>query len=81
MSSVEADSTGSEIRLNEIFDAHPGDDGAGEELEFSGSWSMYSLLKSGVLLVNSVERGVFALSYTGQGMILNPRAMSGIIFP
>lgn len=63
--SVEADPTGTGFKQVGFFDVHPEDDAQGGVVEFSGSWSVYPYFRSGVLLVNSIERGVFALRYTG----------------
>ncbi|CAO1601301.1 hypothetical protein XANCAGTX0491_004968 [Xanthoria calcicola] len=63
--SVEADPTGAGFKQVGFFDVHPEDDAQGGVVEFSGSWSVYPYFRSGVLLVNSIERGVFALRYTG----------------
>ncbi|KAI4289313.1 MAG: hypothetical protein L6R35_001413 [Caloplaca aegaea] len=63
--SAEADPTGKSFRQVGFFDCHPEDDAVGGIVEFSGSWSVYPYFKSGYLLLNSIERGVFALKYTG----------------
>ncbi|KAL8997967.1 MAG: hypothetical protein Q9169_002889 [Polycauliona sp. 2 TL-2023] len=63
--SVEADPTGKGFKQVGFFDCHPEDDAEGGKVEFSGSWSVYPYFKSGYLLLNSIERGVFALKYTG----------------
>lgn len=65
VSSAEADPTGKSFRQVGFFDCHPEDDAVGGIVEFSGSWSVYPYFKSGYLLLNSIERGVFALKYTG----------------
>lgn len=64
--SVEADPTGKGFKQVGFFDVHPEDDAEGGVVEFSGSWSVYPYFKSGYILLNSIERGVFALKYTGQ---------------
>ena len=63
--SVEADPTGKGFKQVGFFDVHPEDDSVGGIVEFSGSWSVYPYFKSGYILLNSIERGVFALKYTG----------------
>ncbi|KAL8757521.1 MAG: hypothetical protein Q9199_002164 [Rusavskia elegans] len=63
--SVEADPTGKGFKQVGFFDVHPEDDAEGGVVEFSGSWSVYPYFKSGYILLNSIERGVFALKYTG----------------
>jgi hypothetical protein len=40
---------------------HPEDDDVGGIAEFCGSWSVYPYFKSGYILVNSIERGLFVL--------------------
>ncbi|KAG7005837.1 hypothetical protein G7Y79_00017g042190 [Physcia stellaris] len=65
ISSVEADPTGKGFKQVGFFDVHPEDDSVGGIVEFSGSWSVYPYFKSGYILLNSIERGVFALKYTG----------------
>jgi choice-of-anchor B domain-containing protein len=47
-----------------FFDCHPEDDSVGGIVEFIGSWSVYPYFPSGYILLNSIERGVFALKYT-----------------
>jgi hypothetical protein len=53
-------------RMAEVghFDVYPEDD-ASPLNEFFGSWSVYPYVPSGAILVNSIERGVFAVRYTG----------------
>ncbi|KAL8726143.1 MAG: hypothetical protein Q9166_006900 [cf. Caloplaca sp. 2 TL-2023] len=63
--SVEADPTGKGFKQVGFFDVHPEDDDVGGIVEFSGSWSVYPYFKSGYILLNSIERGIFALKYTG----------------
>ncbi|KAF2726819.1 hypothetical protein EJ04DRAFT_597287 [Polyplosphaeria fusca] len=50
-------------RLSEIgyFDCRPEDDESGGETSFDGAWSVYPFFKSGYLLLNSIERGVYSL--------------------
>ncbi|KAL9626332.1 MAG: hypothetical protein Q9204_007392 [Flavoplaca sp. TL-2023a] len=63
--SVAADPTGKGFKQVGFFDCHPEDDAAGGIVEFSGSWSVYPYFRSGYILLNSIERGVFALRYRG----------------
>ena len=65
VSTVEEDPTGKGMKQVGFFDVYPEDDAVGGEAEFTGSWSVYPYFKSGVLLLNSIERGIFALRYTG----------------
>jgi choice-of-anchor B domain-containing protein len=65
ISSIEADPTGKAFKQVAFFDCHPEDDAQGGVVEFSGSWSTYPYFKSGYILLNSIERGVFSLKYTG----------------
>ncbi|PKX93417.1 uncharacterized protein P174DRAFT_409642 [Aspergillus novofumigatus IBT 16806] len=63
--SVAQDPTGSKFKQVGFFDCHPADDAEGGKVEFVGSWSVYPYFKSGNILLNSIERGVFSLKYTG----------------
>ncbi|WEW57004.1 hypothetical protein PRK78_002463 [Emydomyces testavorans] len=65
ISSVRSDPTGKQFKQTGFFDCHPEDDARGGEVEFSGSWSVYPYFKSGYILLNSIERGIFSLKYTG----------------
>jgi hypothetical protein len=40
---------------------HPEDDDVNGVAEFGGAWSVYPYFKSGFILVNSIERGLFVL--------------------
>lgn len=44
------------------FDVAPDCDAAG----FKGSWSNYPYFESGIIIVSSIERGLFVLKYTGE---------------
>lgn len=37
-----------------------------QAIEFLGTWSNYPYFKSGNILVNSIERGIFTVKYTGR---------------
>lgn len=65
VSSIESDPTGKGFKQVGFFDCYPEDDAVGGEVEFVGSWSVYPYFSSGYLLLNSIERGVYALKYTG----------------
>lgn len=65
VSSTFEDPTGGGFRELGSFDVHPEDDAIGGEVEFVGSWSVYPYFGSGRILVNSIERGVYSLQYTG----------------
>ena len=65
VSSVATDPTGKGFKQVGFFYVHPEDDSVGGIVEFSGSWSVYPYFQSGYILLNSIERGVFALKYTG----------------
>ena len=43
------------------FDVDPNCDSPG----FHGAWSSYPYFESGTIIVNSIERGLFVLKYTG----------------
>jgi hypothetical protein len=49
-----------------FFDCHPEDDDINGEVAFLGTWSVYPYFKSGYILLNSIERGIFSLKYTGR---------------
>ncbi|KAJ6789658.1 hypothetical protein PWT90_08672 [Aphanocladium album] len=64
VSSIAQDPTGSQFKELGFFDVYPEDDSAGGQATFHGAWSVYPWLKSGYILVNSIERGVYSLKYT-----------------
>ena len=63
-SAERGDFTGSEFREIGFFDCYPEDD-ANPVIKFVGSWSVYPYFKSQIIILNSIERGLFALKYTG----------------
>ncbi|OJJ06691.1 hypothetical protein ASPVEDRAFT_140969 [Aspergillus versicolor CBS 583.65] len=65
VSSVFEDPSGSGFKEVGSFDVHPEDDAKGGEVEFVGSWSVYPYFASGHILLNSIERGIYSLKYTG----------------
>ncbi|OJJ55616.1 hypothetical protein ASPSYDRAFT_158583 [Aspergillus sydowii CBS 593.65] len=65
VSSVFEDPSGSAFKEVGSFDVHPEDDAEGGEVEFVGSWSVYPYFASGHILLNSIERGIYSLKYTG----------------
>jgi choice-of-anchor B domain-containing protein len=65
VSSVFEDPTASSFKEVGSFDVHPEDDAVGGEVEFVGSWSVYPFFASGHILLNSIERGIYSLKYTG----------------
>ncbi|RDW67281.1 uncharacterized protein DSM5745_09147 [Aspergillus mulundensis] len=65
VSSVFEDPTAAGFKQVGFFDVHPEDDEIGGEVEFVGSWSVYPYFKSGHILLNSIERGIYSLKYTG----------------
>lgn len=66
VSSVARDMTGDGVVERGFFDCHPEDDAEGGQVEFLGTWSTYPYLPSGFILLNSIERGIFSLKYTGR---------------
>lgn len=64
VSSVEEDPTGKSIKQVGFFDCSPEDDEYGGIPGFSGSWSVYPYFKSGHILLNSIDRGLYALRYS-----------------
>ena len=63
--SLSIDPTGGSMKQLGFFDCHPEDDSIGGEAEFEGSWGVYPFFKSGYIILNSIERGVYSLKYTG----------------
>lgn len=66
VSSVQLDPTGGKFEETGFFDCHPEDDDVNGVIEFLGTWSVYPYFKSGYILLNSIERGIFSLKYTGR---------------
>lgn len=66
VSGIPADPTGGNVEETGFFDCHPEDDEEGGVVEFLGTWSVFPYLKSGYILLNSIERGVYTLKYTGR---------------
>lgn len=65
VSKIAEDPTGGNIEERGFFDCHPEDDAEGGVVEFLGTWSSYPYFPSGFILLNSIERGIFSLKYTG----------------
>lgn len=65
VSSVDRRPDGSQFKEAGFFDCHPEDDHMNGEVSFHGSWSTYPYFKSGYILLNSIERGVYSLRYNG----------------
>ncbi|TLD23728.1 hypothetical protein PspLS_06408 [Pyricularia sp. CBS 133598] len=65
VSSVARDPTGAGFKEAGFFDVRPEDDSVGGRATFNGAWSVYPYFKSGYLLVNSIERGIFSVKYRG----------------
>ncbi|KAF7592141.1 hypothetical protein BBP40_000628 [Aspergillus hancockii] len=63
VSSVKDDPTGKGFKQVGFFDCHPADDAVGGEVSFVGAWSVYPYFKSGHILLNSIERGIYSLKY------------------
>ncbi|ORY18877.1 hypothetical protein BCR34DRAFT_296828 [Clohesyomyces aquaticus] len=66
VSSVSKDPTGKSFKQVGFFDCHPEDDAVGGVVEFVGTWSVYPYFKSGNILLNSIERGIYSLKYTAK---------------
>ncbi|KAL2266740.1 hypothetical protein VTJ83DRAFT_6092 [Remersonia thermophila] len=66
VSGVERDPTGGNFEEVGYFDCHPDDDETGGNIAFIGTWSVYPYFKSGYILLNSIERGIYSLKYTGR---------------
>ncbi|PGH32746.1 hypothetical protein GX50_04460 [[Emmonsia] crescens] len=63
VSTVGQDATGKGFKEVGFFDCHPEDDAVGGKVQFVGSWSVFPYFKSGAIVINSIERGLFALKY------------------
>lgn len=64
VTSIKKDPTGRSMKQVAFFDCHPEDDAKGGVADFFGSWSSYPYFKSGYILLNSIERGVYSLKKT-----------------
>ncbi|KEY69307.1 hypothetical protein S7711_01757 [Stachybotrys chartarum IBT 7711] len=66
ISSVPQDPTGKGVCEIAYFDTHPEDDNlfGGGIVDFIGSWHSYAGFKSGLVLINTIERGVFLVKMT-----------------
>lgn len=68
ISSVPRFPDGSKIEEIAYFDVYPPDDskpGAGDALWDGGTWSAFTFEKSGFVVVNTIDRGVFVVRQTG----------------
>src|SRR5690606_13554690 len=65
VSSVAESPDGSKFSEVGFFDVYPEDD-ENPVNDFFGTWSVYPYFKSGYVAVNSIERGLFVVKYTGQ---------------
>lgn len=61
VSSIPSDPTGAGVKEIGFFDVYPEDDAEGGVINFVGSWASYGLFKSGWIVVNTIERGVFVV--------------------
>lgn len=61
ISSVQEENPASKIKEVAFFDCYPEDDEGPSPGFSSGAWSAYPWFKSGYVLLNCIERGVFAL--------------------
>lgn len=59
-SSIPSDPTGAGMKELANFDCYPEDD-SNPQAEFNGAWSVYPYFKSGTVILNCIERGLFAL--------------------
>jgi hypothetical protein len=63
VSSVPSDPTGAGITEAGFFDIYPEDDAVGGIVDFVGTWDTYPFFKSGYILINTIERGVFSVKF------------------
>ncbi|UNI17605.1 hypothetical protein JDV02_003937 [Purpureocillium takamizusanense] len=61
VTSIAEDDTGAQFKEIAFFDVRPEDDDKGGEVTFNGAWSVYPYFKSGHVVVNSIERGVYSV--------------------
>ncbi|TKX19772.1 hypothetical protein C1H76_7970 [Elsinoe australis] len=66
VSGVPIDPTGGNMKETGFFDVYPEDDAGEGEVAFLGTWSNYPYFNSRYILVNSIERGIFSVKYTGR---------------
>ncbi|KAG8624713.1 hypothetical protein KVT40_007780 [Elsinoe batatas] len=66
VSGVAIDPTGGNFQETGFFDVYPEDDNTPGAVAFLGTWSNYPYFKSRYILVNSIERGIFSVKYTGR---------------
>lgn len=68
ISSIPSDPTGAGVCEAGFFDIHPEDDGAegGGIVAFTGTWSSYAYFKSGLIYINTIERGSFVVKMTSK---------------
>ncbi|CAG8957869.1 hypothetical protein HYFRA_00000209 [Hymenoscyphus fraxineus] len=68
VSSIPADPTGASVCDVAAFDIYPEDDALpdGGLIDFVGSWSSYGYFKSGFVVINTIERGVFVVKLTSK---------------
>lgn len=66
ISSIPEKPNGSGVYEVAWFDTYPEDDNedGGGSLQFLGSWSSYAGFRSGYVLINTIEHGVFLVSQT-----------------
>ena len=66
--SVSSDPTGKGITEVAFFDTHPEDDHlpGGGNVTFTGSWSHYPFFPSGVIVINTMDRGAFVVKRSAQ---------------
>lgn len=64
VSALGEDPTGGNIEEVGFFDCFPDDDES-PQATFVGAWSVYPYFGSGTLVVNCIERGLFAVKFTG----------------
>lgn len=65
VSSIVEDDSGAQFKEIGFFDVHPEDDAQGGAVTFNGAWSVYPYFKSGHVLVNSIERGIYSVKFSG----------------
>ncbi|KAI0393120.1 hypothetical protein F5Y17DRAFT_326151 [Xylariaceae sp. FL0594] len=63
ISSIPSDPTGKSVKEVAHFDIYPEDDdeSGGGIVEFVGTWSHYPYFKSGYVVINTIERGVYVV--------------------
>lgn len=67
VSSIPKDPSAKGVYEAGFFDIYPEDDEIGGLVDFVGTWDLYPYFKSGFILINTIERGVFSVKFKPKG--------------